>query len=306
MVDHDIDWIGLSFVRSAEDIKTLKKLAYERKSSTKVKVIAKIEKREALDSLEDILSAADGVMVARGDLGIELAAEEVPVAQKSIISKALEVGKPVITATQMLESMIINPRPTRAEVSDIANAILDGTDAIMLSGETATGKFPVESVTVMSQIVTEIEEEVFDKRSLKLGQFEEAEIEELKAGKEIVRPIDAVGAATCELADHLNAKIIITATMSGNSALMVSKHRPKTKIIAVTPDRFVLRQLSLVWGVTPLIIGSFHTTDELIFQAVDLVTGQKFVTKGDLIVLTAGHPVGRTSQTNLIKMHIVE
>ena len=306
MVDHDIDWVGLSFVRSSEDIKALKKLISTRKATSKIKVIAKIEKQEALDQLQEILEVADGVMVARGDLGIELPAQAVPVAQKSIISQALEIGKPVITATQMLESMIVNPRPTRAEVSDIANAVLDGTDAIMLSGETATGKFPVESVAVMSKIVSQIEIEVFETKSLKLGQFAEAEIEELKIGKELLRPVDAVGSATCELADHLQAKLIIIATLSGNSALMVAKHRPKTKLVLVTPDHAVWRQMSLVWGLEPLIMGNFHTTDELIFQAVDIVSNKGYVAHGDLIVLTAGHPVGKTSQTNLIKLHVVE
>ncbi len=305
-VDHDVDYVGLSFVRSAKDIKDLKKLILKRNKNSKTKVIAKIEKQEAMDNLDKIMKEVDGVMIARGDLGIELPAEEVPVAQKKIILAAIEHSKPVITATQMMESMITNPRPTRAEVSDVANAILDGTDAIMLSGETATGKFPVRVVKMMTKIVTGIEEEIFGTKKLNFENISKSDIEELKKGCEKIASTDAVGLSVREVSSGIEAKYIVTATLSGYSARMVSRNRPETPIVAVSPDKKVVDQLALVWGVRSFYIPMFHTADELMQQIGDLLKHNNLVKKGDMVVIVSSHPVGKSGKTNLIKIQEIK
>lgn len=302
-IQHNVDYVALSFVHSGKDIRDLRKLIDEwsnREHVAPPKIIAKIENKEAVNNLDSILQASDGVMVARGDLGIELAQQEVPLIQKRIIDETQHLGKPVITATQMLDSMIRNPRPTRAEVSDVANAVVDGSDALMLSGETSMGEFPVDSVKMMKSIILETEKGLYEHKNIHRysfhhpkGYFQEATI------------TDAVGASSCEMAAHLKAKYIVTTTSSGYSARMVAKHRPETPILALTPDEKVYNQLSLVWGVKPLILPAFHTTDELIYQSIDLLEARRMIKKGDLLIIIAGHPVGMGGQTNLIKVHKV-
>ncbi|MCX6795948.1 MAG: pyruvate kinase, partial [Candidatus Falkowbacteria bacterium] len=302
-IQHNVDYVALSFVRSGKDIRDLRKLIDEWSNKEHVsppKIIAKIENKEAINNLDSILQASDGVMVARGDLGIELAQQEVPLIQKRIIDEAQHLGKPVITATQMLDSMIRNPRPTRAEVSDVANAVVDGSDALMLSGETSMGEFPVDSVKMMKSIIDETEKGLYEHKNIHRysfhhpkGYFQESTI------------TDAVGASSCEMAAHLKAKYIVTTTSSGYSARMVAKHRPETPILALTPDEKVYNQLSMVWGVKPLILPAFHTTDELIYQSIDLLEARRMIRKGDLLIIIAGHPVGMGGQTNLIKVHKV-
>lgn len=302
-IQHNVDYVALSFVHSGKDIRDLRKLIDEwsnREHVAPPKIIAKIENKEAVNNLGSILQASDGVMVARGDLGIELAQQEVPLIQKRIIDEAQHLGKPVITATQMLDSMIRNPRPTRAEVSDVANAVVDGSDALMLSGETSMGEFPVESIKMMKSIIDETERGLYEHKNIHRysfhhpkGYFQEATI------------TDAVGASSCEMAAHLKAKYIVTTTSSGYSARMVAKHRPETPILALTPDEKVYNQLSLVWGIKPLILPAFHTTDELIYQSIDLLEARRMIKKGDLLIIIAGHPVGMGGQTNLIKVHRV-
>lgn len=302
-IQHNVDYVALSFVRSGKDIRDLRKLIDEWSNKEHVsppKIIAKIENKEAVNNLDSILQASDGVMVARGDLGIELAQQEVPLIQKRIIDETQHLGKPVITATQMLDSMIRNPRPTRAEVSDVANAVVDGSDALMLSGETSMGEFPLEAVKMMKSIIDETEKGLYEHKNIHRysfhhpkGYFQESTI------------TDAVGASSCEMAAHLKAKYIVTTTSSGYSARMVAKHRPETPILALTPDEKVYNQLSMVWGVKPLILPAFHTTDELIYQSIDLLEARKMIKKGDLLIIIAGHPVGMGGQTNLIKVHKV-
>jgi len=305
-VDHDVDYIGLSFVRTAKDIKELRKLILRRNKNSSVKIIAKIEKQEALKNLDKIMQEVDGVMIARGDLGIELPAEDVPVAQKKIILSALKYGKPVIVATQMMESMVVNPKPTRAEVSDVANAILDGTDAVMLSEETAAGKFPIETVEMMTKIITEIEEEIFDTEELSFENISRNDIEYLKKGGKHLTTADAVGTAVREVARATGAKYIITATITGHSARMVARNRPQTPIIAISPDRKIVNQLSLVWGIRSFYLPVFHTADELMLQIADLLKEKKLVRKGDMVVIVSSHPVGRSGKTNLVKIQEIK
>lgn len=302
-IQHNVDYVAMSFVRSGKDIKDLRKLidSYSIKEHvTPPKIIAKIENKEAINNLDSIIQTSDGVMVARGDLGIELAQQEVPLIQKRIITESQYMGKPVITATQMLDSMIRNPRPTRAEVSDVANAVVDGSDALMLSGETSMGEYPVKSVKMMKSIILETEKGLYEHRDIHRYSFHHP-----KGYFKNATITDAVGASSCEMAAHLGAKYIVTTTSSGYSARMVAKHRPETPILALTPDEKVYNQLSMVWGVRPLILPAFHTTDELIYQSIDLLTARKMIKRGDLLIIIAGHPVGMGGQTNLIKVHRV-
>ena len=244
---------------------------------TEVRIIAKIESREGMQNFDEILEAADGVMVARGDLGVEIPAEEVPLLQKMIIRKCNRSGKPVITATQMLESMIEHPRPTRAEASDVANAIFDGTDAVMLSGETAVGRFPVESVATMSRIARRTEEALHYKENLR---FFESVMERTVT--------DAISFATCHTAQELNAAAIITATHSGHTARMVSKYKPRSRIIAVTSSPRVAGFLKLTWGVYPVLCPPTRTTDEMFAAAIQSSLREGLVKEGELVVITAG------------------
>ena len=286
-----VDFVALSFVRSGEDVHLLRQLIAA--EGAEIPVMAKIEKHEAVARFDEILAASDAIMVARGDLGIEVAAEQVPLLQKKIISRCNEEGKPVITATQMLDSMIRNPRPTRAEVNDVANAILDGSDATMLSGETAAGAYPLEAVQTMARIA-EITDEAVGYRDLG-GE---------RAGRPERTITDAIGRATCEMARELRAKAIIASTQSGYTARMIARHRPKAKIIAATPSPSTLRQLALVWGVRPHLTPRYHGTDEMIRQVVEMAVREKEVSEGDLVLVTAGLPLPAKGRTNLLKLHI--
>ncbi len=291
-VEQGVDFLALSFVRRAADVLELKGLLAEQ--GAQIPLIAKIEKREAIDAFDDILAASEGVMVARGDLGVEAPAEEVPIYQKRIIRQANEVGVPVITATQMLDSMMRNPRPTRAEASDVANAILDGTDALMLSGETAVGKYPVEAVRTMARIAHTTEKAIPYEEWARKAALEHA-----------FTPTDAISQATCEIALELRAKAIITSTMSGYTARMVAKHRPTTPIIAITSELVTCQRLALVWGVQPFLVDRFTDTDQMIVTAVQAALEEGLVGRGDTVVITAGVPLGGPGRTNMLKVHIV-
>jgi pyruvate kinase len=285
-----VDWIALSFVRNPDDVVEIKELISAAGKS--VPVIAKIEKHEAIEQMEDILALCDGVMVARGDLGVELPAEEVPMLQKRLILTANRLGIPVITATQMLDSMVNSPRPTRAEISDVANAILDGTDAVMLSNEAAVGKYPVEAVATMARIAERIDQE----RSLSPQQTIE--------NTESSIP-NAISRAVSQIAHQLKAKAILTLTKTGSTARNVSKFRPNIPILAVTPHMEVARRLQMVWGVHPLMVVNFPSPRQTLQASLHAAQEQGLVTEGDLIVRTAGTLQGVSGSTDLIKVEIV-
>lgn len=291
-VEENLDFIAASFIRSAEDVLAIRKVLED--LGSQIDIISKIENHQGVVNIDEIIKVSDGIMVARGDLGVEIPAEEVPIVQKQLIEKCNLAGKPVITATQMLDSMIRNPRPTRAEASDIANAIFDGTDAIMLSGETASGKYPLEAISTMARIALKIEE------SLNWTEFNQKRILSVST-----TTTEAISYATCSTATSLGASAIITATKSGSTARMVSKYRSKTPIVAVTPVESVYRKLLLVWGLYPLLSPESDSTDVMIETAVDTALRAKFITNGDLVVITAGVPVGIPGSTNLIKVHTV-
>jgi len=290
-LEQQVDWVAMSFVREASDLQPLRRAM--RGASQPPGLIAKIEKHEAVAHLEEIIAAVDGIMVARGDLGIEVSLSQVPLLQKQIISSANRAGRPVITATQMLDSMVTNARPTRAEVSDVANAVLDGTDAVMLSGETAVGRYPVEAVEVMADVV-ERAETAFD--------FEARFAESREWPCDAVA--DGISEAACNLARDVGARAIITPTTSGSTARMVSRHRPQTPIVAVSANVATLRKLSLVWGVHPLLAPRERSTDELIRTATGRVCQAGFARAGDRVVVTAGVPPG-LGNTNLLKVEVV-
>ncbi|AFM00559.1 MULTISPECIES: pyruvate kinase [Desulfitobacterium] len=282
-----IDFIAASFSRKASDILAVRRLVEE--EGANVKIIAKIESREGIDNLDEILEVADGLMVARGDLGVEIPVEEVPIHQKDMIEKCHRLGKPVIVATQMLDSMIRNPRPTRAEASDVANAILDGTDAIMLSGETAAGQYPVEAVEMMNKIALQIEKH-YDSRPIYDPHINIAE---------------AISHASYTIARDLEAAAILTPTHSGLTARMISKYRPTSLIIAATPFVHVARQLSLTWGIYPLLIPESLGTDQLLSVSVNEAISHHLIKTGDVVVITAGVPVGKVGTTNIIKVQVI-
>lgn len=292
-IEMGVDFIAASFVRRASDVLEIRELL-ERHDARHIQIISKIENQQGVDNLDEILEVSDGLMVARGDLGVEIPAEEVPLVQKLMIEKCNRAGKPVITATQMLDSMQRNPRPTRAEASDVANAIFDGTDAIMLSGETAAGKYPVESVLTMSRIAERAESAL---------HYREIFIKQANAQQTSVT--EAISQAVANSALDLEAKAIVTSTESGYTARMISKYKPKSQIIAVTPVEQVLRRLQLVWGVIPVKGVSAATTDEMFEIAVKGAMDTGLVQLGDTIIITAGVPVGRSGTTNLIKIHNV-
>lgn len=295
-LQHQADWIALSFVRSADDVLALKALIQEQCCFGRlVPVIAKIEKPEAVKDIDAIIAASDGIMVARGDLGIETSPEEVPLVQKLIVHKCNLAGVPVITATQMLDSMIRNPRPTRAEASDVANAVLDGSDAIMLSGETAMGKYPLESLRTMVKIAERAESGV--RRADRSGPLPKAKARAIA---------EAVSHAACETARDLDAAAIITPTASGSTARMVAKHRPQATIVAITPSPMVQRQLCLYWGVHPLLSKRFFNTDEMLTDAIRAAKAHELVKPGDIVVMTAGSAGSLPGTTNLIKVQVVE
>ncbi|ANY65061.1 pyruvate kinase [Paenibacillus sp. BIHB 4019] len=290
-IEQGVDFIAASFVRKASDVLEIRELL-ERHNAGHIQIISKIENQQGVDNLDEILEVSDGLMVARGDLGVEIPAEEVPLVQKSMIQKCNRAGKPVITATQMLDSMQRNPRPTRAEASDVANAIFDGTDAIMLSGETAAGKYPVESVQTMARIAERAE-----------SALEYREIFTKQANAQQTSVTEAISQAVANSAFDLKAKAIVTSTQSGFTSRMVSKYRPKAPIIAVTTEETVMRRLALVWGVIPVKGALVDSTDGLFENAVTGALSTGLLALGDTIVITAGVPVGRSGTTNLIKIH---
>jgi len=289
-LEQKIDFFALSFVRRAADVCELRQFLRDRKAD--VPIIAKIEKPEALSVFDEILAEADGIMVARGDLGVETPAEEVPFHQKHIIHACNRAGKPVITATQMLQTMIDNPRPTRAEASDVANAILDGTDAVMLSGETAVGSYPVEAVETMAAICANAE-----------AHLTSSPMHDKSGSHATIT--EAISCAAVEIACEINSTAIVTATMSGMTARMVARHRPHIPIVAVTPDQATLVRLSLVWGVTPVRVAPFETTDDMVRMMVRTARQKGLAAWGDPVVLTAGIPFGSGGRTNMLKVHVV-
>ncbi|MCU0518489.1 MAG: pyruvate kinase [Oscillatoria sp. Prado101] len=288
-LDQGVDWVALSFVRNPEDVLEIKEIIAS--AGKRVPVIAKIEKHEAIEQMEAILSLCDGVMVARGDLGVELPAEEVPILQKRLIATANRLGIPVITATQMLDSMVSSPRPTRAEISDVANAILDGTDAVMLSNETAVGKYPVAAVETMARIAERIEQ---DKITCNVASD----------GSGRSRP-NAISQAVGQIAQQLGASAIMTLTKTGATARNVSKFRPSTPVLAVTPHVEVARQLQLVWGVKPLLVLDLPSTAQTFQAAISVAQEKHLVSDGDLVVMTAGTLQGVAGSTDLIKVEVV-
>ena len=289
-LNQNVDWVALSFVRNPQDVLEIKEII-QNSTNRRVPVIVKIEKHEAIEQMDAILSLSDGVMVARGDLGVELPAEDVPVLQKRLIATANRLGIPVITATQMLDSMVDSPRPTRAEVSDVANAIFDGTDAVMLSNETAVGEYPVEAVATMARIAKRTEQE----------QMERVE-EEFSKSHTIP---NAISQAVSQISNQLRAAAIMTLTRSGATARNVSKFRPKAPILAVTPLVDVSRQLQLVWGVNPLLVVDLPSTGQTFQAAMNVAQENELLQDGDLVVMTAGTLQGVSGSTDLIKVEVV-
>lgn len=292
-IENDIDLIAASFVRKKEDVYEIRRIL-EDNGGEHIKIISKIESQEGVDNIEEIIEASDGIMVARGDLGVEIRTELIPIVQKEIIRKVNKAAKPVITATQMLDSMIRNPRPTRAETTDVANAIIDGTDCVMLSGETAGGKYPVQAVKTMRDIciTTELSDDF---------------IEKVYNTKVVSRrnTTNSIARSTCQIARELDARTIISCTSSGNTSRIISKFRPRTTIVAATTTESVARQLSIVWGVYPLVIKEAHETDELIERAIVGGLSEGYLEEGDVTVVTAGVPLGVSGSSNLIKVHVI-
>ncbi len=292
-IKNDIDFIAASFVRKASDVMAIREIL-EEYDANHIQIISKIENQEGVDNIDEILQVSDGIMVARGDLGVEIPTEEIPIVQKRLIKKANLLTKPVITATQMLDSMMRNPRPTRAEVTDVANAIYDGTDAIMLSGETAAGKYPVEALETMARIAKRTE-----------GTLDYEMILQSRQQQRAVTITNAISHASCTLAKDVEADAIITSTSSGYTARAVSTYRPKAPIIASVNRETVRRQLSLIWGVETVLGKHVQSTDEMFDQSVSLALQKGFVKSGDKVVITAGVPIGKVGTTNLIKVHVV-
>lgn len=292
-IEQGIDFIAASFVRTAKDVLEIRELL-EQNNGSHIQIIPKIENQEGVDNIDEIIEVSDGLMVARGDLGVEIPAEEVPLVQKSLIRKCNQVGKPVITATQMLDSMQRNPRPTRAEASDVANAIMDGTDAIMLSGETAAGLYPVESVSTMNKIANRTEN-ALDYRAIVAQRSREKE----------ANMTEAISQAVAYTSINLGVKAVLAPTESGNTARMIAKYRPGVSIIAVTSQPTVAQKLTLVWGVKPILTQRVTTTDEILELSVDEALKYEFVSHGDVVVITAGLPVGEAGTTNLMKVHVI-
>lgn len=292
-IEQGVDFIAASFVRRASDVLEIRQLLEEHNAGH-IHIIPKIENQEGVDNIDEILEVSDGLMVARGDLGVEIPAEEVPLVQKSLIKKCNALGKPVITATQMLDSMQRNPRPTRAEASDVANAIFDGTDAIMLSGETAAGSYPVEAVKTMHSIASRAEQaldyrEILSKRNKQIG----------------CTVTDAIGQSVAHTALNLGVAAILAPTESGYTAKMISKYRPESPIIAVTANEGTSRRLALVWGVYPVSGQNASSIDEMLDNSVQSALSTGIISHGDVVVITAGVPVGEAGSTNLMKIHVV-
>ena len=292
-IQNDIDFIAVSFVRTADDVTIIRRIL-EQNDGQQIQIISKIESQQGVDNIDEIIRVSDGIMVARGDLGVEVQTEQIPLIQKSLIRKCNIAGKPVITATQMLDSMMRNPRPTRAEVTDVANAILDGSTAIMLSGETAAGKYPVESVRMMYSIAVTTEESLNYPELLR----ERSDMNELST-------TNSIGKATCNTAQDLVATAIITATSSGFTSKAISKFRPKAPIIAATTTESVRRKLALEWGVYPVLTRLSTSTDEVIDNSISAAIDNGYAQEGDLVIITAGIPVGLAGTTNMIKVHTI-
>lgn len=292
-ISQGVDFIAASFVQKKEDILQLRRLL-EKNGGADIKIISKIENKQGVSNIDEIIDVSDGIMVARGDMGVEIPYEEVPVIQKKIIKKVYQAGKHVITATQMLESMIKNPRPTRAETTDVANAVYDGTSAVMLSGETAAGAYPVEAVRTMVRIAERTEQDVdYRKRFYQSKRQADADV------------TNAICHATCTTALDLNAKAIVTVTKSGKSARMLSQYRPESDIISCATTERVCRQLSLAWGVTPLVIREEKEVFHLFDKAIQAAVKMKLLEAGDLTVITSGVPIGVSGTTNMMKVQIV-
>lgn len=292
-IKNDVDFVAASFVRRADDIRKMRKYLNDH-GGYDVHIIAKIENREGVENIDEIIETAEGVMVARGDMGVEIPCEEVPVIQKMMIKKCVMAGGQVITATQMLDSMMKNPRPTRAETTDVANAIYDGTGAIMLSGETAAGLYPVEALETMVRIADRTEQDIdYRKRFFARDR---------KANPDVT---DAICHATCTTALDLNAKSIVTVTQSGHSARNIAKYHPASGIICGATDEKVARQLNLVWGAAPIILEKKKDVFELFDHALEVAEEQGYLEKGDMTVITSGVPIGVSGTTNMIKVQIV-
>ena len=291
----DVDLIALSFVRSAKDVRDI--ISRVRAAGSEAGIIAKIEKPEALEVIDEIIEEADGIMVARGDLGIEIPTEEVPIVQKMIIEKCRLAGKPVITATQMLDSMINNPRPTRAESSDVANAVLDGTDAVMLSGETAAGKYPMEAVNVMDRICRSIEEkrqQLYNSLEYRKPEWKEKQV------------IESLAYSCISISDNVEAKAISTITHSGNTARRIAKFRPKVPIVAFTESQKVRRQLNLVWGVYSVRLDELFDTDKSVRMMEEYLRDNGMVKSGERVIVATGMPIAKRGRTNMIKVSTIE
>jgi pyruvate kinase len=292
--EQDFDYVAASFIRKASDVEAIRAVL-EAHGGHDIRIISKIENQEGVDNMDEIIAASDGVMVARGDLGVEIPAARVPVLQKSMIRKCLISGKLVITATQMLDSMIRNPRPTRAEVSDVANAVFDGTSCVMLSGETASGKYPVEALTTMVDICREAEKSIsYWKRFYSAVPGQEVNIN------------DAITHSCCLTARDLNASAILCASKSGHTARMISRFRPACPIVALTLTEKVRRQLALEWGVVPCLTGNVDSTDRLFSLCAENAWKERLVNNGDTVVITAGVPIGQSGSTNLIKAQVID
>ena len=292
-IKNDFDFIAASFVREAADIHQIRKIL-EENGSKDIHIIAKIENTQGIQNIDEIIGAADGIMIARGDMGVEIPCEDVPVIQKMIIKKVYEAGKIVITATQMLDSMMKNPRPTRAEAADVANAIYDGTSAIMLSGETAAGLYPIEALQTMVKIANKAEADIdYRKRFFDHKRKENPDI------------TDAISHATCTTAHDLNAAAIVTVTKSGKSARMISRYRPACDIIGCSTEPKVCRQLNLSWGVTPVIVEEMNDVFELFKHSIEKSKKNKYLTSGEVVVITSGVPIGISGTTNMIKVEVV-
>ncbi|MFT8461028.1 MAG: pyruvate kinase [Liquorilactobacillus ghanensis] len=291
-LDHEINFIAASFVRKPQDVLDIRKLL-EEKNMEHVQIFPKIESQEGIDNFDEIIKVSDGLMVARGDMGVEIPPENVPLVQKSLIKKCNALGKPVITATQMLDSMQEHPRPTRAEASDVANAVFDGTDATMLSGESANGEYPVESVATMARIDIKAENALREHRHFSINDFDRTDVTE------------AVGRVVAETADNLGIKTIVAATKSGHTAKMISKYRPDADILAITFDDRTRRGLTVNWGVYPVMAEAPASTDEMFTLATEKAKEEGFAKEGDLILITAGVPVGEKGTTNLMKIQLI-
>jgi pyruvate kinase len=294
-LEWDVDWIGLSFVRTGEDIHELKRIIA--RSGKAAKVIAKVEKPEAIDNIDDIIAATDGVMVARGDLGVEMPLEEVPLLQKMIARKCREASKPVIVATQMLESMITTPRPTRAEVNDVANSVLDGADAVMLSGETSVGEFPVIVIETMSKIIRNVEDLGYPFNSNKAANSDTSSVNYLS---------DAVCGSAVYLAEHTNAVGIVSMTTSGYTAFEISSYRPKAGTFIFTSNKHLLNALSLLWGVKTFYYDQLESTDKTISDVNNILKAENLVQEGEVVINTAAVPIIKQGKTNMLKVTVIE